>query len=66
MFFVAIGKAHEIPVLCAGGTYNHAHLLIAPPASMPLAKAMQILKANSSRWLGEHGFDFAGKNFMEH
>jgi hypothetical protein len=26
---------------------------------MPLAKAMQVLKANSSRWLGEHGFDFA-------
>jgi len=26
---------------------------------MPLAKAVQVLKANSSRWLGEHGFDFA-------
>jgi putative transposase len=26
---------------------------------MNLAKAMQVLKANSSRWLGEYGFDFA-------
>jgi len=26
---------------------------------MPLGKVIQILKANSSRWLGEHGFDFA-------
>ena len=58
-YFVGIGKGHDIPVLCAGGTANHAHLLIALPATVPLAKAMQIFKANSSRWLGEHGFDFA-------
>ena len=58
-YFVGIGKGHDIPVLCAGGTSNHAHLLIALPATIPLAKAVQILKANSSRWLGEHGFDFA-------
>jgi putative transposase len=49
----------NIPILCSGGTANHAHLLIALPASMPLAKAIQVPKANSSRWLGEHGFDFA-------
>jgi putative transposase len=59
MYFVGIGKGHGIPVLCAGGTANHAHLLIALPATVPLAKAIQVLKANSSRWLGEHGFDFA-------
>jgi putative transposase len=59
MYFVGIGKGHDIPVICAGGTANHAHLLIALPASIPLAKAIQILKANSSRWLNEHGFDFA-------
>ena len=59
MYFVGIGKGHNIPVLCAGGTANHAHLLIALPASVPLAKVIQVLKANSSRWLGEHGFDFS-------
>ncbi len=26
---------------------------------MPVAKAVQVLKANSSRWLREHGLDFA-------
>jgi putative transposase len=57
-YFIGIGKGHDIPVLCAGGTANHAHLLIALPATMPLAKAVQVLKANSSRWLNEHGFDF--------
>ena len=59
MYFVGIGKGHQIPILCAGGTANHAHLLISLPASVPLAKAIQVLKANSSRWLGEHGLDFA-------
>jgi putative transposase len=59
MYFLGIGKDHGIPVRCAGGTANHAHLLIALPATVPLAKAVQVLKANSSRWLGEHGFDFA-------
>ena len=59
MYFVGIGKAHNIPVLGAGGTANHAHLLIALPATVSLAKAMQVLKANSSRWISEHGFDFS-------
>jgi putative transposase len=59
MYFVGIGKGHDIPVLCAGGTANHAHILIALPPVIPLAKAVQVFKANSSRWLGEHGFDFA-------
>jgi len=59
MYLVGIGKGHDIPVLCAGSTANHAHLLIVLPASVSLAKAIQVLKANSSRWLGEHGFDFA-------
>jgi putative transposase len=57
-YFIGIGKGHDIPVLCAGGTANHAHLLLALPATMPGAKAVQVLKPNSSRWLNEHGFDF--------
>jgi len=58
MYFVGIGKGRDIPVLCAGGTANHAHMLIVLPATVSLAKAIQLLKANSSRWLAEHGFDF--------
>lgn len=58
-YSAGIGKGHRIPVLCAGSTANHAHLLIALPATIPLAKAVQILKADSSRWLSEHGFHFA-------
>jgi putative transposase len=58
-YLVGIGENHDIPILAAGGTANHVHLLIALPATTPLAKAMQLLKANSSRWIGEHAVDFA-------
>lgn len=34
-------------------------MLIALPASTTLAKAIQTFKANSSRWIGEHGIGFA-------
>jgi putative transposase len=58
-YFAGIGRNHRIPVLASGGTLNHSHLLLALPPDIPVAKAIQVLKANSSRWLGEHGIDFA-------
>jgi len=54
-----IGRNVRVPVLVAGGTANHLHMLIALPSDVPLAKAIQIFKANSSRWLGEQGINFA-------
>ena len=58
-YFVGIGRNHDLPLLAAGGTENHAHLLFALDAMIPLAKAVQTFKANSSRWMGEHGIDFS-------
>jgi len=58
-YFVGIGKNKGFPVLAAGGTANHAHVLVALPSDMAVAKAIQLLKGNSSRWIGEHGIDFA-------
>jgi len=54
-----VAREKNIPLLIAGGTGNHVHLLIALPAGMPLAKAIQELKGNSSRWLNQHGSAFA-------
>ena len=58
-YFAGIGRNHGIAVLAAGGVSNHSHLLIVLPPDMAVAKAVQVLKANSSRWLHEHGLDFA-------
>ena len=54
-----VAREKNIPLLIAGGTNNHLHLLIALPAAMPLAKAIQELKGNSSRWLNQLGSGFA-------
>lgn len=58
-YFVGIGRNHDLPLLAAGGTENHAHLLFVLSATVPLSKAVQTFKANSSRWVADHGIDFA-------
>jgi putative transposase len=39
--------------LAVGGIEDHVHALVSLPAVMSIAKATQILKANSSRWINE-------------
>jgi REP-associated tyrosine transposase len=48
-----IWRNHEILALAVGGTENHVHLLILLPPKLSLAKAVALLKANSSKWMGE-------------
>lgn len=57
-YFTGIGRNHGISVLAAGGISNHCHLLIVLPSDMAPAKAVQVLKANSSRWIRQHGIAF--------
>jgi REP element-mobilizing transposase RayT len=54
-----IAKQKGIPVVATGGTSNHVHLLIALPPMIALAKAIQDIKGNSSRWLNEQKRGFA-------
>jgi REP element-mobilizing transposase RayT len=39
--------------LAVGGTADHVHLLISLPATLSVAKAIQLLKGNSSKWIHE-------------
>ena|SRR6266542_3926547 len=57
-YLLGIARNHKIELLAAGGTTNHVHLLLSLPPAMALAVAIQKLKANSSRWLSEHGSAF--------
>jgi putative transposase len=57
-YLTGIARAKNIPLLSVGGTHNHLHVLLALPPSMPLAKAIQELKGNSSRWLNEAASGF--------
>ncbi len=58
-YCVGIGRNHNLPLLAVGGTENHVHILLALSAPVPLAKAVQTLKSNSSRWVRDHGINFA-------
>jgi REP element-mobilizing transposase RayT len=57
-YLIGIAKNLRVTLIAVGGTSNHVHLLLALPPTMPIAEAVQKLKANSSRWLGEHGLNF--------
>ena len=54
-----IAREKNILLLAAGGTSNHLHLLFSLPPALPLAKAVQELKGNMSRWMNEIQSAFA-------
>lgn len=57
-YLTGVVRAKNVTLLAAGGTANHIHLLIHVPPAIPLAKAIQELKGNSSRWLRQCGVRF--------
>jgi REP element-mobilizing transposase RayT len=57
-YVTGVAHAKNIILLAAGGTANHIHLLTAVPPAVPLAKVIQELKGNNSRWLHERGVRF--------
>jgi REP element-mobilizing transposase RayT len=52
-YTVGLAYNKSVHVIAAGGTSNHVHLLMLLPQTVTLAKTMQEIKANSSRWLHE-------------
>jgi putative transposase len=48
-----IARKNGFKALIVGGTEDHVHLLISLPATIALAKAMQLLKGTSSHWMNE-------------
>jgi REP element-mobilizing transposase RayT len=58
-YIAGIARNHKFLVLANGGMEDHVHLLIQLPPVLSLAKAVSLLKANSSSWMKEHGMKFA-------
>jgi len=48
-----IAQKNGFKTVAVGGTENHVHILLSLPATMPLAKAVQLLKGGSSKWLND-------------
>ena len=58
-YMAGIARNHDFEAIKVGGVEDHAHVLVILPATIPLAKAIQTLKACSSKWLNETIKDFS-------
>ncbi len=48
-----IARENDMRALAVGGVGDHVHALVSLPTTLSVAKAMQLLKGNSSKWLRE-------------
>src|SRR4029450_11520204 len=48
-----IAKQNQMKALAIGGAADHVHILLSLPAKLSIAKAVQLLKGNSSKWIRE-------------
>lgn len=58
-YLAGIALHHGLHPKAIGGIANHVHILFDLPATIDLAEAAKILKANSSRWMRNHDRSFA-------
>jgi REP element-mobilizing transposase RayT len=52
-YFGGIARNHNMKALKVGGVEDHVHILLSLPATLDIAKAVQLLKGNSSKWIHE-------------
>jgi putative transposase len=46
-----IARENKMRALAIGGTADHVHALLSLPATMSFAKAVQLIKGGSSKWI---------------
>src|SRR5262245_10836329 len=46
-----IARENKMKTLEVGGVEDHVHILLSLPSTLAIAKAVQLLKGNSSKWI---------------
>jgi putative transposase len=46
-----IARENDMKALAIGGVEDHVHLLLSLPSTLTFAKAMQLIKGGSSKWI---------------
>ena len=64
-YFGGIARENKMKTLAVGGVADHVHLLISLPGALSVAKAIQLLKGNSSKWIHETFPRLAGFAWQE-
>lgn len=49
-----IARENKIKAISIGGTIDHVHMLLLIPANISAAKAVQLVKGGSSKWVHEN------------
>ncbi len=49
-----IAKQNGFKAISIGGVEDHVHILLSLPPTMPLSKAVQLLKGGSSKWIHDN------------
>jgi putative transposase len=52
-FMGGIARKNDMKALVVGGVEYHAHILVSLPSTMPIARAIQLIKGGSSKWVHE-------------
>ena len=48
-----IARENKMRALKVGGVADHVHILLSLPSTLDIAKAVQLIKGNSSKWVHE-------------
>ncbi|NQT19132.1 MAG: IS200/IS605 family transposase [Planctomycetes bacterium] len=52
-YMAGIARTNDIVPLAVGGSHDHVHLLVSLPSTLSTAKAIQLIKGGSSKWISE-------------
>ncbi len=52
-FLGGIARQNDMKALQIGGMPDHVHILLSLPATLSIAKALQLIKGGSSKWVHE-------------
>jgi putative transposase len=52
-FLGGIARKHQMTALEIGGMDDHVHILLSLPSALSIAKALQLIKGGSSKWVHE-------------
>ncbi len=52
-YLAGIARENDMRALAIGGVEDHVPMLVSLPATLPISKALQLLKGNSSKWIHE-------------
>jgi len=53
-YIAGIARLNRFKALAVGGMPDHAHVLLSLPTTIPMPKAIQLIKGGSSKWINDH------------